>query len=53
MKQFKFLRSIGVSTAGCLLSFGAYADGVPVRAVESVAMTVGNLDASRAFYEKY
>src|SRR5258707_1391879 len=52
MKQFKFLRWIGVSAAGCLMGFGAYADGAPVRTVESVAMTVADLDASRAFYEK-
>jgi len=52
MQQLKFLRWIGVSIAACLMGFGAYADSAPVRAVESVAMTVGNLDTSRAFYEK-
>ena len=51
MKKLDFLRWIGVSTAGCLMGVGAYADGAPVRAVDSVAMTVGNLDVSRAFYE--
>ena len=52
MKKLDFLRWIGVSAAGCLMGLGAYADGAPVRAVDSVAMTVGNLDVSRAFYEK-
>ena len=51
MKPFKFLRWIGVSIAGCLTGFGAFADSGPVRTVDSVAMTVGNLDVSRAFYE--
>ena len=51
MKKLEFLRWIGVSAAGCLMGVGAYADGAPVRAVDSVAMTVGNLDVSRAFYE--
>jgi catechol 2,3-dioxygenase-like lactoylglutathione lyase family enzyme len=51
MKQSTFLRWIGACTAACLMGIGAYAAGGPVRAVESVAMTVGNLDASRAFYE--
>src|SRR5438270_192962 len=52
MKQLKFLHWIGVSTAACLMGFGAYAGGAPVQAVESVAMTVGNLDTSMAFYEQ-
>src|SRR6267154_3934706 len=52
MKKHEFLRWIGVCTAGCLMGLGAYADGSPVRTVDSVAMTVGNLDVSRAFYER-
>ncbi len=52
MKQFKFLGWFGVSTACCLMGFSACANGAPVRTVESVAMTVSNLDASRTFYEK-
>src|SRR5437667_5169274 len=52
MKKLEFLRWIGVSIAGCLMGLGAYADGPPVGTVDSVAMTVANLDMSRAFYEK-
>jgi len=52
MKKLEFLRWIGVSAAGCLAGLGAHAAGSPVSAVDSVAMTVGDLDASRAFYEK-
>ncbi len=52
MKKLEFLRWIGVSAAACLAGLGAHAAGSPVSAVDSVAMTVGNLDASRAFYEK-
>ncbi len=52
MKQLKILRWLGVSTAACLMGIGAYADGAPAPTVDSVAMTVSNLDASRAFYEK-
>ena len=52
MKLLAFLRPVGISTACCLIAFGAHADGAPVRAVDSVAMTVSNLNASRAFYEK-
>ncbi len=53
MKNLEFLRWIGVSAAGCLVSLGACAaGGTPVNAVDSVAMTVGNLDVSRTFYEK-
>jgi catechol 2,3-dioxygenase-like lactoylglutathione lyase family enzyme len=53
MKNREFLRWIGVSAAGCLVSLGACAaGGTGVSAVDSVAMTVANSDVSRAFYEK-
>jgi catechol 2,3-dioxygenase-like lactoylglutathione lyase family enzyme len=52
MKKIALLRGIGASAAGCLLGLGAAAADSPVRAVDSVAMTVTNMDTSRAFYEK-
>jgi catechol 2,3-dioxygenase-like lactoylglutathione lyase family enzyme len=51
MQKLAFPRWIGRFAVGYLVSLGAYAAGPPVQAVDSVAMTVGNMDASRAFYE--
>ena len=52
MKILELLRGIGVTVAACLVGVGTTAAASPVRGVDSVALTVDNLDASRAFYEK-
>lgn len=36
---------------GCLIGLASHAADSPVRAIDSVAMTVSDLDTSRAFYE--
>src|SRR5271155_1103047 len=37
---------------GCLICLATHAGGSPIRALDSVAMTVSDVDASRAFYEQ-
>ena len=47
-----FARWMSAPFIGCLICFATHAADSPVRAVDSVAMTVSDLDTSRAFYER-